>query len=141
MKPVCEFSLTVASGDCVVPPGEDFRRGDELMAAGDVLNPGKLALLAFAGKPSVRVYRRPHVAIVCTGNELVDVEDIPARGQVRNSNAVAISALVRAAGGSLAMKASLQTIIQTFRRCSKERGSGTDLIITTGEHQKENATS
>src|ERR1700738_4880270 len=86
-------------GDCVFPPGEDFRRGDELIAAGEVLNPGKLALLAFAGKPMVRVFRRPRVAIVCTGNELVDVAATPTHGQVRNSNGVAISALVLAAGG------------------------------------------
>ena len=40
-----------APGDSVFPPGEDFRRGDELVAAGEVLNPGQLALLAFAGRP------------------------------------------------------------------------------------------
>src|SRR6202171_3244656 len=88
----------VAPGDSVFPPGEDFRRGDELVATGEVLNPGKLALLAFAGKPSVRVIRRPRVAIICTGNELVDVAATPARGQVRNSNSVALSTLVLAAG-------------------------------------------
>src|ERR1700688_551780 len=89
----------VTPGDCVFPPGEDFRHGDELIAMGEVLNPGKLALLAFAGKPSVRVFRRPRVVIVCTGNELVDVAATPSRGQVRNSNAIALSALVSAAGG------------------------------------------
>jgi len=55
----------VAPGDCVFPPGEDFRSGDELVAPGETLSPGKLALLAFAGKPSVRVFRRPRVVIVC----------------------------------------------------------------------------
>jgi len=83
----------VTPGDSVFPPGEDFHRGDELIATGEVLNPGKLALLAFAGKPSVRVFRRPRVAIICTGNELVDVAATPTHGQVRNSNAVALSAL------------------------------------------------
>jgi len=76
-----------------------LRRGDELVAAGEVLNPGQLALLAFAGRPTVRVFQRPRAAIVCTGNELVDVAATPARGQVRNSNAVALSALVLATGG------------------------------------------
>jgi molybdopterin molybdotransferase len=123
---------SVSLGDCVFPPGEDFRRGDELVATGEVLNPGKLALLAFAGRPTVRVFRRPRVAIVCTGNELVDVAAAPARGQVRNSNAVALSALVLAAGGepryegvARDSRAALAAILQRARR-------GADLLITIG---------
>jgi molybdopterin molybdotransferase len=122
----------VSLGDCVFPPGEDFRRGDELVAIGEVLNPGKLALLAFAGRPTVLVFRRPRVAIVCTGNELVDLAAAPARGQVRNSNAVALSALVLAAGGepryegvARDSRAALASILQRAR-------CGADLLITTG---------
>src|SRR5260370_37000547 len=122
----------VAPGDCIFPPGEDFRRGDELIVAGEVLNAGKLALLAFAGKPSVRVFRRPRVAIVCTGNELVDPAATPTHGQVRNSNAVALSALVLAAGGEPRYegvardnRAALAAILQRARRDA-------DLLITTG---------
>ncbi len=122
----------VAPGDSVFPPGEDFHRGDELIAAGEMLNPGKLALLAFAGKPAVRVFRRPRVAIVCTGNELVDVAAAPTRGQVRNSNAVALSALVLAAGGdpryegvARDSRAALSAVLQQAR-------AGADLVITTG---------
>ena len=80
----------VVPGDCVFPPGEDFRQGDELIAIREVLNPGKLALLAFAGRPTVRAFRRPRVAIVCTGNELVDITATPTRGQVRNSNGACV---------------------------------------------------
>ena len=97
-----------------------------------MLNPGKLALLAFAGKPAVRVFRRPRVAIVCTGNELVDVAATPSHGQVRNSNAVALSALVLAAGGEPRYegvapddRAALAAMLQRAQR-------GTDLLITTG---------
>ena len=122
----------VAPGDSVFPAGEDFRRGDELVAAGEVLNPGQLALVAFAGRPTVRVFRRPRAAIVCTGNELVDVAATPARGQVRNSNAVALSALVLATGGEPRNegaapdnRGALAAILQRARR-------GADLVITTG---------
>jgi molybdopterin molybdotransferase len=122
----------VAPGDCVFPPGEDFRRGDELIVAGEVLNPGKLALLAFAGKPTVRVFRRPRVAIVCTGNELVDPAATPTHGQVRNSNAVALSALVLATGGEPRYagvapddRAALAAVLERARRDA-------DLLITTG---------
>ena len=122
----------VALGDSVFPPGEDFHRGDELVATGEVLNPGKLALLAFAGQPTVRVFRRPRVAIVCTGNELVDVAATPTHGQVRNNNGVALSALVLAAGGepryegvATDNRAALEAMLLRARRRA-------DLLITTG---------
>jgi molybdopterin molybdotransferase len=122
----------VVPGACVFPPGEDFCRGEELIARGEVLNPGKLGLLAFAGKPSVMVFRRPRVTIVCTGNEIVDVAATPARGQVRNSNAVALSALGHAAGGEPRYEgvapddsAALAAMLQRAQR-------GADLLITTG---------
>jgi len=122
----------VAAGGSVFPAGEDFRRGDELVAVGEALNPGKLALLAFAGKPTVRVFQRPRVAIVCTGNEIVDAAATPTRGQVRNSNAVALSALVLAAGGEPRYegvapddRAALAAILQRAQRDA-------DLLITTG---------
>jgi molybdopterin molybdotransferase len=122
----------VEAGGSVFPPGDDFRCGDELVAEGELLTPGKLALLAFAGKPSVRVFRRPRVAIVCTGNELVDVAATPSRGQVRNSNAVALSALVLAAGGEPRYegvasdnRVALAAKLQRARRDA-------DLLITSG---------
>lgn len=122
----------VAPGASLFPPGEDFRCGDELVAIGEILNPGKLALLAFAGKPLVRVYRRPQVAILCTGNELVDVAATPTHGQVRNSNAVALSALVLTAGGepryegvALDSRAAVASMLEQAR-------VGADMLITTG---------
>lgn len=122
----------VRPGNSVFPPGEDFRKGDELVSSGEVLSPGKLALLAFAGKAWVRVFRRPRVAIVCTGNELVDVAATPSRGQVRNSNAIALSALVLAAGGEPRYegvapddRAALAAMLKRARRDA-------DLLITTG---------
>jgi molybdopterin molybdotransferase len=122
----------VVPGDSVFPLGEDFHWGDELVTTGETLSPGKLALLAFAGRPTVRVFRRPRVAIVCTGNELVDAAATPARGQVRNSNAVALSALVTAMGGvpryegvAQDNRACLEAILLRARR-------DVDFLITTG---------
>jgi len=129
---IVRIFASVVPGDSVFPPGEDFHLGDELVRAGEVLSPGKLALLAFAGRPAVRVFRRPRVSIVCTGNELVDTEATPARGQVRNSNAVALSALVVAMGGEPRYegvardnRVSLETVLLRARR-------GADLLITSG---------
>jgi molybdopterin molybdotransferase len=122
----------VSAGDCVFPPGEDLRRGDEIVAAGETITAGKLALLAFAGKSILSVFRRPRVAIVCTGNELVDVEATPARGQVRNSNAVALSALVQTAGGDPQYAGVAPDDHEELAAMLERARRGADLLITTG---------
>ena len=84
----------VASGACVFPPGEDIRCGDELVASGEPLRAGTLALLAFAETTQLRVFQRPRVAVLCNGQELVDPSATPGRGQVRNSNAACLPLLL-----------------------------------------------
>jgi molybdopterin molybdotransferase len=90
-----------------VTPGEGMVRADEDAAAGaELARPGRplraqdLGMLAAAGLTEVRAYARPHVAIVSTGDELVSAEQRElAPGQVRDSSAPALGALVREAGG------------------------------------------
>jgi molybdopterin molybdotransferase len=72
-----ELRRPVAAGAHVFPPGDDARRGDVIARAGEPLTPGRAAILAAAGISRVPVYRRPRVGIVCTGDELVDVEMRP----------------------------------------------------------------
>jgi molybdopterin molybdotransferase len=92
-------SRPAAPGDFVRPRGEDIRTGDEVLAPGTVLGPAALGVLAALGRPLVRVYQRPRVAILSTGDELVDVDVAPGPGQIPNSNTYTLSAQVREAGG------------------------------------------
>ena len=78
--------------------GEDMRRGDVVLRAGVVLNAAEIGVLASAQKSRVRVSRQPVVAILSTGDELVDVDEPRAPGKVVNSNAYALAALVRETG-------------------------------------------
>jgi len=73
--------------------------GDTVLRSGAVLDAESLGLLAAAGRDMALVFRRPDVAIVSTGDELVGVADFPGPGKVRNSNAYSLAARVRAAGG------------------------------------------
>ena len=81
-------------------PGEDVRRGEVVIHAGTALRPVELGVLASLGHPVVAVRRRPRVAILATGNELVEAGGAPlAPGQIRDSNSHTVAAMVRRAGG------------------------------------------
>jgi molybdopterin molybdotransferase len=92
-------SRTLKQGENVVAQGAQGRAGDELLPAGAILHSGQIALAATCGYASVEVYPRPRVAILATGDELVPVAATPAPGQIRNSNAPMLTAMVARAGG------------------------------------------
>jgi molybdopterin molybdotransferase len=89
----------IKAGDNIVERGAQAHRGDALIAAGVVLGPAQIALAAACGYAELTVYRRPRVAILTTGDELVSVENTPGPGQIRNSNAHMLASLVAQAGG------------------------------------------
>jgi molybdopterin molybdotransferase len=90
---------TVETGENLVYKGAQAREGEELLAAGSVIQAQQIALAASCGYAALEVYARPRVAILATGDELVPVEVEPAAGQIRNSNAPMLAAMVAAAGG------------------------------------------
>jgi molybdopterin molybdotransferase len=88
-----------ARGANIRNAGEDIRPGQVVLAAGTLIGPADVGLLASIGRATVLVHRRPQVAILSTGTELVEVDEPPGPGQVVNSNAYALAAAVRDAGG------------------------------------------
>ena len=84
----------------IFPAGEDARAGDELGVPGMPIDAPRLALFAAAGVTMLNVYRRPRIAVITTGNELVAFTETPAHGQVRDSNGLLIAAAVRAFGAA-----------------------------------------
>ncbi len=95
--------ITLASpvkpGDFVRPAGEDVRPGDELAEPGRMIGPPEIGMLAALGYTAVRVYRRPRVAILSTGDELADLGSEPGPGQIPNTNSYTLMAQVRETGG------------------------------------------
>jgi molybdopterin molybdotransferase len=92
-------SRKIASGENIVPQGAQAREGDELLPVGTAITYAQIALAATCGCSEVDVFVRPRVAILTTGDELVAVDSEPAPGQIRNSNAPMLAAMVAAAGG------------------------------------------
>ena len=90
---------TAESGQFINEQGAEARDGSVLIADGTRLDASHIATLAMAGRTSVRVSARPSIAILSTGDEIVEVTETPAPHQVRNSNSYMLAALVNASGG------------------------------------------
>jgi molybdopterin molybdotransferase len=93
-----EFLTSAEQGAFIRPRGEDLRLGELVISAGRTLTPADLGMLASVNRAMVEVIRRPRVAIVATGDELVDVDQPPTGAQVVNSSAYALAGAVREAG-------------------------------------------
>jgi molybdopterin molybdotransferase len=94
-----EIQRTVITGENFVPAGAEAQAGQELLPRSVRLGPAQIALAAASGKASVKVYRKPRVAILSTGDELVEVAEKPGPSQIRNSNSYSLTALVAECGG------------------------------------------
>ncbi len=79
-------------GDNICPQGENFRRGDRVLAAGETIGPAQAALLATLGVEPVPVHRLPTVSMMATGDEVVPMNSQPRLGQVRDSNSAGFAA-------------------------------------------------
>lgn len=89
----------VAAGAHVRRAGEDLRAGDVVVGPGHVVGAAEVGLLATLGYTRARVYRRPRVAILSTGDELADLGAVPGPGQIPNTNTYSLMAQVLEAGG------------------------------------------
>ena len=94
-----EVRKSAVAGENVVPRGSEGRKGEVLLERGARLNAAGIALAASLGKSSLRAHQLPRVAILATGDEIVDIGAEPGPHQIRNSNSYSLAAQVRGAGG------------------------------------------
>src|SRR5258706_5996317 len=89
----------LGAGENVVPRAAEARAGDLVLGLGTLIGAAEIALAASYGCSELSIFARPKVAIVATGDELVDVGVRPEPWQIRNSNGYALQAMVEEAGG------------------------------------------
>ena len=112
--------------------GEDVREGELLLAAGTVVTPGRLALLAAANVATVPAHTRPRVAVISTGDELRDPGTDLGHGEIVDSNSLMLVALVSAAGAEPVLRARARDDAAAVRTVLEEAAATADLVLTTG---------
>jgi molybdopterin molybdotransferase len=113
--------------------GVDFREGDVLLAKGSRLTDRALSLAAAMNHPELPVHRRPRIAVLATGDELVMPGTTPGPGQIVYSNGYALRALARAEGAeTIDLGIAADTIAATTEGIRRARQAGPDILITIG---------
>lgn len=126
-----EIAKGVAAGDNVVPRGAEAQQGSPLLGRGQRLTEAAIALAASVGKRRLKVYKRPTVAVLTTGDEIVDVEATPGPTQIRNSNSYSLAAQIQRAGGEPVLLSIAPDETHGLRRLV-EQGLRSDLLLLTG---------
>ncbi len=122
----------VEPGECVTQPAEDVRAGEAVLAAGRRIGGPELGVLATLGYASVAVYARPRIAVLSTGDELVDVAATPRTGQVRDSNRFALAGALLAMGAEVAHEPRVPDTREALRAAFAAALERYDAVITTG---------
>jgi len=132
MPGTIEVVRPVAPGDGLVRRDEDVARGADLVPAGRPLRPQDLGLLASAGVTEVAVHARPQVAILSTGDEVVDPGTASLEaGQVRDASALALAALVRDAGGEPALLGIVPDDRERLAAVLRDAVAGSDVVVVS----------
>src|SRR5262245_29993960 len=126
-----EVCAAVREGANVRHAGEDMRAGETVLEPGRMLRAADIGLIASLGLPMVRVARRARVAILSTGDELVDVGEALGPGQIVNSNAYTLAAAVEEAGGEPVCMGIIRDRPELIRAAFSEAVTA-DLVLSTG---------
>jgi molybdopterin molybdotransferase len=126
-----EVTRSINAGYNFVPRGAEARAGQILLDRGHRLDPAGIAIAASVGKARVQVYSKPRVAILSTGDELVETDISPGPNQIRNSNSYSLAAQVQNAGGE-PVRLPIAPDEPMRLQALIDEGLGCDLLLLTG---------
>ncbi|MCC6741059.1 MAG: molybdopterin molybdotransferase MoeA [Planctomycetia bacterium] len=123
---------TVAPGTNISKRGTDCKAGDVLVKKGSVVRSQEVGIMASVGCHMPRVFRRPTVAVLTTGDELVEVDKKPAEGQIRNSNAYSLAAQIASVGVPYAYLGIVPDVRETLAAKLDQAMGAANVVILTG---------
>jgi molybdenum cofactor synthesis domain-containing protein len=122
----------VPAGNHIRPAGDDIEAGAEILHPGTVLGPGHLGVLASLGRQAVKVYRRPRVGVMSTGDELVEGPEPLKPGQIRDSNRLILLSLAAEAGFEPIDLGLIRDDEAAIEEALRRGVTNCDAVITTG---------
>jgi molybdopterin molybdotransferase len=129
---VVELLETVELGKAIVKRGAEIKAGEVVLNAGTTINAAMMAVLAAFGYAKVEVFRRPRVAVLATGTELVSVEQTPGQDQIRDSNNYSLSAYAALAGATVERMPLTGDETALLKKQIANAAERCDLIVTSG---------
>ena len=125
--------VKVPAGLYIRPAGEDVHQGELVLQRGMIVRPPEIGMLATLGHPAVQVVRRPRVAILATGDEVVEIDAPLAPGKIRNANSYSNAAQVLQCGGIPIMLGIARDRVQELtEKIRAGLAQGVDLFLTSG---------
>jgi len=126
-----KIKAAVPAGQDIRYAGEDVRAGEVVIPKGSIVRPAGIGMLASLGRSFVSVYQRPLVAVLATGDELVDIDETPSPWKIVNSNSYSLAALAMDCGASIMQmgiaRDKREDLIATFQSAMRA-----DIIISSG---------
>jgi molybdopterin molybdotransferase len=126
-----EVLRPVGVGQNVLQAGEDVKPGEIVIQAGVLLRPQEIGGLMALGLTEVPVHRRPVVALISTGDEVVAADEEPAPGQVRDVNSHSLAAMVAKLGGAPLMIGIIPDRLEALHTAAEEARAQSDLLVIT----------
>ena len=126
-----EITRGVVAGENIVAAGSEAKRGNRLLSPGVRLDHAAIAVAASVGRSHLLVYAKPQVAVLATGDEIVDIDVPPGPNQIRNSNSYSLAAQIQSAGGEPVLLPTAPDEPARLRELIAD-GFESDLLLLTG---------
>ncbi|HYA86927.1 MAG TPA: gephyrin-like molybdotransferase Glp [Nitrospirota bacterium] len=127
-----EVVRSVAPLENVVQAGEDIKKNETILGRGHRMRPQDMSALAGVGITSVKVFTKPNVAIISTGNEIVSADTTPAPGQIRDSNSYNLEGLITQCFGVPVKKGIIRDEYENLRKILEAAINDSALVLMTG---------
>jgi molybdenum cofactor synthesis domain-containing protein len=122
----------IAADKNIVRQGDEIKSGERLFASGERINERMIATLAAFGYAEVNVTAAPHVSVLTTGSEVVEIDETPGIDQIRNSNSAMLSALIVTAGGQAELLPSAVDDLDAIKEVISSAAAASDMLVITG---------
>jgi molybdopterin molybdotransferase len=122
----------VAPGDNIIDAGEDIRKGAVVIEGGTRIRPYEAGVMSSLGFTRVSVYKKPRVAVISTGDEVIPPEDMPGPGQVRDINTYLLHSLVQESGGEPVNFGIIDDDYDSLKKAVENALSQCDIVLISG---------